>query len=46
MEVTPRSIITAMTMMPLTRPMPVVISMGDSNAYAYSRLSWTARGPT
>jgi hypothetical protein len=30
----PRSIIVEMTMMPAMRPTPVMISMGDSNAYA------------
>ena len=39
------SIITATTMMPDTSPMLVMISMGNSNAYANTRLSWTVRGP-
>ena len=37
-------IITAMTMMPAASPAPVIISMGDSNAYATGRPSWTAHG--
>lgn len=41
----PSSIIVAMTMVPATMPAPVMISMGDSNAYATHRPSWPAARP-